>query len=199
MLYCTLGSSDKPEARPGQIHSLTIRRLCIRNITPSTRFDSSNGTFPAAPSSPAVMIPSKESPQRPSIIVPDALKANPNHGHPSPVPPVWCNVSPISSPLAPQPFLSRSLRSMPSLGTLTQPVPRGVSPAFSESSIISSLRLHSTPTPALDLPPPSDLRLCLLARYRMFHLITHTHTLFPKSGVDASRRSQRRVSFLFKT
>jgi hypothetical protein len=64
----------------------------------------------------------------------------------------------MSAPLAPQPFLSRSLRSTPSLGTLTLPSPRGVSPAFSESSVISSSDfIARSPRPRFfeDLPPPS--------------------------------------------
>ena len=92
-----------------------------------TRFDSSGGIFPTQPSSPAVMITFEGSAPHPKIIVPDALKASPSPGPPSPVPPVWRNASPMFAPLAPQPFLSRPLRSTPSLGTLTPPIPHGVS------------------------------------------------------------------------
>ncbi len=127
-------------------------------FTPSTRFNSSNGIFPTPPSSPAVMITSEGSPPRPKIIGPNALNASPSPGPPSPVPPVWRNVSPMSAPLAPPPFLSRSLRSTPSLGTLTPPHPRGVSPAFSDSSVMSSSDfIAPSPRPRFfeDLPPPS--------------------------------------------
>ena len=137
--------------------SATSRPYGVR-FTPSTRFDSSDGIFPAPPS-PAVMITSEGSALRPKIIVPDdALKASPSPGPPSPVPPFLRNASPMSAPLAPQPFLTRTLRSTPSLGTLTPPVPRGVSPAFSESSVISSSDfIVRSPRPRFfeDLPPPS--------------------------------------------
>jgi hypothetical protein len=153
----------KPETHPrleAQSHeqaSAASRPYGVR-FTPSTRLDSSDGIFPTPPSSPAVMITSEGSAPRPKIFVPDALKASPSPGPPSPVPPVWRNASPMSAPLAPQPFLSRPLRSTPSLGILTPPMPRGVSPAFSESSVISSSDfIARSPRPRFfeDLPPPS--------------------------------------------
>lgn len=144
------GNSPVPHAIPWE--ATPPRPYGVR-FTPSTRFDSSDGIFPTPPSSPAVMITSEGSASHPKIIVPDALKASPSPGPPSPVPPVWRNASPMSAPLAPQPFLSRSLRSTPSLGTLTLPSPRGVSPAFSDSSDF----IARSPRPRFfeDLPPPS--------------------------------------------
>ena len=100
---------------------------CSHLVYSITRFDSSGGIFPTQPSSPAVMITFEGSAPHPKIIVPDVLKASPSPGPPSPVPPVWHNASPMFAPLAPQPFLSRPLRSTPSLGTLTPPIPHGVS------------------------------------------------------------------------
>jgi hypothetical protein len=150
-------SEAQPHEQAPTSASATSRPYVVR-FTPSTRFDSSDGIFSASPSSPAVMITSEGSDPRPKIIVPDALTASPSPGPSSPVPPVWRNASPMSAPLAPQPFLSRSLRSTPSLGILTQPVPRGVSPAFSESSVISSSDfIVRSPRPRFfeDLPPPS--------------------------------------------
>jgi hypothetical protein len=150
-------SEAQPHEQVPASASATSRPYGVR-FTASTRFDSSEGVFPTPPSSPAVMITSEGSAPRPKIIIPDALKASPSPGPHSPVPPVWRNASPMSAPLAPQPFLSRSLRSTPSLGTLTPPVPRGVSPAFSESSVISSSDfIVRSPRPRFfeDLPPPS--------------------------------------------
>lgn len=147
-------SYPRPEAQPLELAPPPASRV---RFTPSTRFDSSDGIF-TAPPSPAVMITSEGSAPLPEIIVPDALKVSPSRGPPSPVPPVWRNASPMSAPLAPQPFLSRPLRSTPSLGTLTPPVPRGVSPAFSESSVVSSSDfIVRSPRPRFfeDLPPPS--------------------------------------------
>lgn len=123
-------------------------------FTPSTRFDSS-----ATPSSsPAVMITSEEPPLHPKSIAPHTLRASPSPGPPSPVSPVWQNEPPMSAPSASRHFLSPDLRSTPSLGTLTPPPPRGVSPAFSESSIVSSSDfIVPSPRPRFfeDLPPPS--------------------------------------------
>jgi hypothetical protein len=150
-------SRPPSEAQPHEQAPASASATSRVRFTPSTRFDSSDDIFPAAPS-PAVLITSEGSVPRPRIIVPDALNASPSPGPPSPVPPVWRNASPMASPLAPQPFLTRSLRSTPSLGTLTPPVPRGVSPAFSESSVISSSDfIVRSPRPRFfeDLPPPS--------------------------------------------
>lgn len=149
--------SEAQPHEPAPASASITSRLYGVSITP-THFDSPDDVFPTAPSSPAVMITSEGSASRPKIIVPDSLKASPSPGPPSPVPPVWRNASPMSAPLAPQPFLSRSLRSTPSLGILTPPIPRGVSPAFSESSVISSSDfIVGTPRPRFfeDLPPPS--------------------------------------------
>ena len=126
-------------------------------FTPSTRFDSSDGIIPT-PSSPAVTITSEEPPPAPKLITPDTREASPSPGPPSPVPPVWRNASPMSAPSASQSFLSPSPRSAPSLGILTIPPPRGVSPAFSESSVLSSSDfIVPSPRPRFfeDLPPPS--------------------------------------------
>jgi hypothetical protein len=64
----------------------------------------------------------------------------------------------MSAPSASRHFLSPNLRSTPSLGSLTPPPPRGVSPAFSESSVVSSSDfIVPSPRPRFfeDLPPPS--------------------------------------------
>lgn len=149
----TLPWSEAHAHEQPPVSASAISRPYGVRFTASTRFDSSGGIFPTPPSSPAVVITSEGSAPRPRIIVPDALKASPSPGPPSPVPPVRRNASPMSAPLAPQPFLSRSLRSTPSLGTLTPPIPRGVSPAFSESSDF----IVRSPRPRFfeDLPPPS--------------------------------------------
>ena len=127
-------------------------------FTPSTRFDSSDGIIPSQPYSPAVTITSEEPLSRPKFITHDTLKASPSPGPPSPVSPVRRNASPMSAPSASRPFLSPSLLSTPSLSTLAVPSPRGVSPAFSESSVVSSSEfIVPSPRPRFfeDLPPPS--------------------------------------------
>jgi hypothetical protein len=156
----------KPEMHPRsptQYHeqppasaSATSRPYGVR-FTPSTRFDSSDGIIPTPPFSPAVMITSEEPPLHP-FITPHRLRASPSPGPHSPVPPVWQNEPPLSAPSASRHFLSPNLRSTPSLGILTPPPPRGVSPAFSESSVVSSSDfIVPSPRPRFfeDLPPPS--------------------------------------------
>ncbi|KAI0278452.1 hypothetical protein BC826DRAFT_1084281 [Russula brevipes] len=170
--------SHKPETRapsPAHVREQTsasapaaLRPHGVR-FTPSTHFESTDST--------------------------SHMPLSPLPWPPSPVPSILRTASPVPAPSESRPFISRTLRPTPSPLMLTpyaSPIPHGIAPGLSESSIVSSSEfIFPNPRPRFfeDLPPPSPPRH---ARSLTFHL---RDSAFPPRGIlpvqEASRLIER--------
>jgi hypothetical protein len=154
----------------------TNLRICTRStppafrFTPSTHFESTDSTS-HMPLSPSVTITSEQLLPRPNTspaTTSRSRRATPSPGPPSPVPSILRTASPVPAPSESRPFISRTLRPTPSPLTLTpyaSPLPHGIAPGLSESSIVSSSEfIFPNPRPRFfeDLPPPSPPPTCPL-------------------------------------
>ncbi|KAI0283483.1 hypothetical protein BC826DRAFT_194537 [Russula brevipes] len=171
--------SHKPETRapsPAHVREQTsasapaaLRPHGVR-FTPSTHFESTDSTS-HMPLSPLVTITSEQllpHPNTSPATTSRSRRATPSPGPPSPVPSILRTASPVPAPSESRPFISRTLRPTPSPLMLTpyaSPIPHGIAPGLSESSIVSSSEfIFPNPRPRFfeDLPPPSPPPTCPL-------------------------------------